>query len=243
MTDLQIVSPQAWLDAVHELRAEEKAVTRQLDALAAKRRQLPAVEVDREHRFTGPDGEVGLLDLFEGRRQLIVYHFMLPPDDDHICEGCAMFVDQLPHLAHLHARETSLVLVSRAPYPQLQAVRDRMGWTVPWYSSYGSTFNREMGVTTDAGDSFALSVFLRDGHAVYRTYVTDGRGVETLGTVWTLLDLTPFGRQETWEDTPDGRPQGPPYVWWRLHDDPGADPGAEQPGCGCSGTSDDEAAR
>jgi predicted dithiol-disulfide oxidoreductase (DUF899 family) len=240
MTEPQIVTPQVWLDAVHELRGEEKALTRQLDALSAKRRRLPAVEVDGSYRFTGHDGEVGFLDLFEGRRQLIVYHFMLPPDDDHVCEGCAMFVDQLPHLAHLHARDTSLALVSRAPYPGLAAVRDRMGWTVPWYSSFGSTFNRAMGVTTDDGESFALSVFLRDGDSISRTYVTDGRGVETLGTVWSLLDRTPFGRQETWQDAPPGRPQGAPYAWWRLHDDYDVAGGSA---CGCSSPRDVEAAR
>lgn len=219
MDTAPIVDPQQWRNAVEQLRAEEKAITRQLDALAAKRRRLPMLEIATDYRFTGPDGEVGLAELFAGRPQLIVYHFMLPPDAHHICEGCAMFVDQLPHLAHLHARDTSLAVVSRAPFDQLEAVRDRLGWTHPWYSSYGSGFNRDMGVTTDAGESFALSVFFREGDSIYRTYVTEARGVETLGTPWTLLDLTPYGRQETWQDTPEGRPQSSPYAWWRLHDD------------------------
>ncbi len=218
MTDQPTVDVEQWQAAVDALRVEEKAVTRELDRLAAKRRRLPMVEVTADHRFTGPDGQLHLAELFEGRRQLIVDHFMLPPDADHVCEGCAMFTDHLPHLAHLHARDTTLALVSSAPLAQLEQVKRRMGWSVPWYSSHGSSFNRDMGVTSDAGESFALSVFLRDGERIHRTYVTDGRGVEALGTTWTLLDLTPFGRQETWEDTPDARPQGPPYAWWRLHD-------------------------
>ncbi len=219
MTTPPIVDPQRWRDAVEELRTEEKALTRQLDVLAAKRRRLPMVELAVDYRFTGPGGEASLAELFAGRPQLIVYHFMLPPDAHHICEGCAMFLDQLPHLAHLHARDTSLAVVSRAPFDQLEAVRARMGWTVPWYSSYGSGFNDDMGVTTDTGESFALSVFLREGDRIYRTYVTEARGVETLGTPWALLDLTPYGRQEAWQDTPEGRPQSAPYAWWRLHDD------------------------
>ncbi len=218
MYDLPTVPIATWEAAIAELRAEEKELTRRHDALAARRRRLPAVEVDPGHRLVGPNGPASLLDLFEGRDQLLVYHFMLVGESGHVCEGCAMFVDQLPHLAHLHARRTSLAVVSRAPIERLEKVRERMGWTVPWYSSDGSDFNREMGVTTDAGESFALSVFLRDGERVLRTYVTAGRGVEDLGSVWKLLDLTPLGRQETWEDTPDGRPQDPPYAWWRRHD-------------------------
>lgn len=219
MTDWPTTDAADWRAAIDALRVEEKAATRTLDALAAKRRRLPMVEFDADHRFAGPDGETDLLGLFEGRRQLIVYHFMLTPGSAHVCEGCSMFTDHLPDLAHLHARDTTLALVSRAPIDEIEPVRRRMGWTVPWYSSHGSDFNRDVGVTTDAGESFALSVFLRDGDRVLRTYVTDGRGVENLGTTWGLLDLTPFGRQERWEDTPAGRPQSPPYAWWRLHDD------------------------
>lgn len=141
-----------------------------------------------------------------------------------------MFTDHLPHLAHLRARDTSLALVSRAPFDELETVRPRMGWDVPWYSSAGGSFNRDMGVTTDAGESFALSVFLRDGDRVLRTYVTDGRGVEHLGSTWGLLDLTPLGRQQTWEDSPEGRPQTAPYAWWRLHDDHPASQPADEVG-------------
>jgi predicted dithiol-disulfide oxidoreductase (DUF899 family) len=129
-----------------------------------------------------------------------------------------MMVEQFGHPAHLHARGVSLCLVSLAPLPKLLAYKKRMGWTVPWFSSAGSTFNRDFGLSTRRGETFGLSVFVREGETIYRTYFTDGRGVEALGSVWTLLDLTPFGRQETWEDSPAVRPQDPPFVWWRRHD-------------------------
>ena len=214
-----VVSQQEWQAARDELLAAEKAHTRAQDALAARRRRLPMVHIDKPYVFDGPGGELGLIDMFEGRRQLIMYHFMLEPDAKHQCSGCSMFTDSICHLAHLHARDTSMVLVSRAPIEQIEPFRRRMGWTVPWYSSYRSDFNRDFGRTTDDGESFGLSVFVRDGDEVYRTYFTDGRGVESLGSPWSLLDLTPLGRQETWEDTPPGRPRTRPYDWWRLHDE------------------------
>ena len=137
------------------------------------------------------------------------------------CEGCTMFVDQVGHLAHLHARDTSFALVSRAPLANLLAYKERMGWSVPWYSSAGSDFNDDFGVTTEQGEMFGLSVFIREDDEVYRTYFTSRRGVEALGSVWTFLDLTPLGRQEEWEDSPEGYPQTPPYKWWRRHDEYG----------------------
>jgi predicted dithiol-disulfide oxidoreductase (DUF899 family) len=109
--------------------------------------------------------------------------------------------------------------VSRAPLANLERYRERMGWTIPWFSSAGSDFNDDFGLSTDRGETFGLSVFLRDGSRIYRTYFTDGRGVEALGSVWTFLDLTPLGRQEDWEDSPEGYPQTPPYEWWRRHDE------------------------
>jgi predicted dithiol-disulfide oxidoreductase (DUF899 family) len=130
-----------------------------------------------------------------------------------------MFVDNIGHLAHLHARDTSLVLVSRAPLANIEAYKQRMGWTVPWFSSSGSDFNVDFGVTSDHGETFGLSAFLRDGERVFQTYFTSGRGVEALGSNWTFLDLTPLGRQEDWEDSPAGRPQTPRYEWWRRHDE------------------------
>ena len=221
-----IVSEQEWQAARDELLVKEKEATRTQDALAAERRRLPMVEIDEDYVFEGPDGKASLLDLFEERRQLILYHFMFGPNQDEGCNGCSMVVDQIPHLAHLHARDTSFAVVSRAPIDRIEPFRERMGWTVPWYSSFDSDFNVDLGVSPEIprvgeyqdGETFGLSVFLHDGDRVFRTYFTRGRGVETLGTVWTLLDVTPLGRQEEWEDTPEGRPQTKPYQWWRHHD-------------------------
>jgi predicted dithiol-disulfide oxidoreductase (DUF899 family) len=221
-----VVFEAEWQAARGKLLIKEKAETRARDALAAERRRLPMVKVEKNYVFDGPNGKARLVDLFGGRRQLILYHFMFAPGvsgwPDAGCDGCSFFVDQIPHLAHLHARNTSLVLVSRAPLAKINRYKRRMGWTVPWFSSAGSDFNVDFGLTTDEGETFGLSVFLRDGKTVYRTYFTDGRGVETLGTVWTFLDVTPLGRQETWEDSPKGWPQTAPYVWWRRHDEYGA---------------------
>lgn len=218
-----IVSPAEWQAAHNALLTKEKAATRARDILAAERRRQPIVKIDQRYTFEGPDGEVDLLDLFDDRRQLILYHFMFAPGvegwPEAGCPGCSMVVDQIGHLAHFHARDTSFVLVSIAPLPKIEAYRKRMGWTIPWYSSARTDFNKDFGVTTDSGETFGLSVFLRDGGDVYRTYFTSGRGVEALGSVWTFLDLTPLGRQEEWEETPKGRPQTPPYTWWRRHDE------------------------
>lgn len=209
-----VVSAAEWQAARHKLLQKEKELTRATDALAAERRRMPMMRVDKDYTFEGPDGTASLLDLFEGRRQLIVYCFMWH-DIDNVCSGCSMFTDNVGHLAHLHARDTSFALTSRGPLADILHVKERMGWTIPWYSSLGNDFHDDM----DAGDGFGLNVFLRDGNEVYRTYFTTARGVERLGSSWTFLDLTPFGRQETWEDSPEGWPQTPPYAWWRLHDE------------------------
>jgi predicted dithiol-disulfide oxidoreductase (DUF899 family) len=222
-----VVSPQEWHTALDALRAKEKEATRGRDALAAERRNLPRVHIAKEYVFDGPAGEATLPDLFEGRRQLLLYHFMFGPNQDVGCDGCSMFVDQVGHLAHLHARDTSFVLVSRAPIAKIEAYRKRMGWTIPWYSSFESPFNVDFGVGPEIpqagvyqdGESFGLSVFIRDGDDVFRTYFTTHRGTEALGSVWTFLDLTPLGRQEEWEDSPPGYPQTKPYEWWRRHDE------------------------
>jgi len=221
----KVVSEADWQVAREKLLVKEKAATRARDALAAERRRLPMVRLGKDYVFEGPDGAASLVDLFDGRRQLIVYHFMFAPGVEGWpsagCPGCSMVVDQVGHLAHLHARDTSFVLVSRAPLAQLERYKKRMGWTIPWFSSSGSDFNRDFGLTTDEGETFGLSVFLRDENDVFRTYFTNGRGVEALGSVWTFLDLTPLGRQEDWEDSPAGRPRTPPYTWWRRHDEYG----------------------
>jgi predicted dithiol-disulfide oxidoreductase (DUF899 family) len=221
------VSQDEWEAAQESFREREKQATRARDALAAQRRRLPRVLIDKDYVLQGANGGASLPELFEGRRQLLVYHFMFGPNQDAGCDGCSMFVDQVGHLAHLHARDTSFVLVSRAPVEKLEAYRERMGWAIPWYSSADSDFNVDLGYSPEEpkpdqhqdGEMFGLSAFLRDGEGVYRTYVTGARGVEALGSVWTFLDLTPLGRQETWEDSPEGYPQTPPYVWWRRHDE------------------------
>jgi predicted dithiol-disulfide oxidoreductase (DUF899 family) len=222
-----VVSEEEWKQAHEALRAKEKEATRARDALAAERRRLPRVLIDKDYVFDGPDGKARLLDLFEGRRQLLLYHLMFGPNQDVGCDGCSMVVDQIVHLAHLHARDTSFVLVSRAPLAKIEAYRKRMGWTIPWFSSFESDFNVDFGVGPEEprpdvyqdGEDFGLSVFIRDGDDVFRTYFTTARGVEALGSVWTLLDLTPLGRQEEWEDSPAGYPQSKPYEWWRRHDE------------------------
>jgi predicted dithiol-disulfide oxidoreductase (DUF899 family) len=222
-----VEAKEEWEAAQERLRAKEKAATRARDDLAAERRRLPRLLIDKDYVLQGPSGDASLADLFEGRRQLLLYHFMFGPNQTEGCDGCSMFVDQVGHLAHLHARDTTFALVSRAPLDRLEAYRRRMGWEIPWYSSADSDFNVDLGFSPQRpqpdrhqdGEMFGLSVFLRDGDDVYRTYFTGGRGVEALGSVWTLLDLTPLGRQETWEDSPDGYPQTPPYQWWRRHDE------------------------
>jgi predicted dithiol-disulfide oxidoreductase (DUF899 family) len=219
------VVPEAeWRRAHDALLVTEKAATRARDALAAERRRQPMVRIEKTYVFEGASGKVSLLDLFEGRRQLIVYHFMFGPGahgwPEAGCPGCSMFIDQIGHLSHLNARDVSFALVSIAPLAKIEAYRKRMGWSIPWVSSAASDFNRDFGMTTDEGEKHGLSVFLRDdGGRVYRTYFTSARGVEALGSVWTFLDLTPFGRQEAWEDSPEGWPQTPPYAWWRRHDE------------------------
>jgi predicted dithiol-disulfide oxidoreductase (DUF899 family) len=219
----QIVSPAEWREAREKLLVKEKAATRERDALAAERRRLPMVRIEKDYVFEGSDGKASLLDLFQGRRQLILYHFMFAPGVEGWpsagCPGCSLVVDNIGDLAHLHARNTSLVLVSRAPLANIESYKKRMGWAVPWFSSAGTDFNVDFGLTTDAGETFGLSVFLRDGDNVYRTYFTTRRGVEALGSNWSFLDLTPLGRQESWEDSPPGWPQTPPYEWWRRHDE------------------------
>lgn len=214
----KVVSRAEWQVARDALLVKEKAATRARDALAAERRRLPMVKIDKDYVFEGPGGSARLVDLFDGRRQLIVIHFMFGPAWDAGCVGCSMSVDDTAHLSHLHARDTSLVLVSRAPQAKLAKFKRRMGWPVPWFSSYGSDFNIDFGTTRDDEETSAVSVFFRNGDDVYHTYITRNRGDEMLGTVWSLLDLTPLGRQETWEESPEGWPQTPPYRWWRHHD-------------------------
>jgi len=231
----EVVSPEVWRAARIELLAEEKAMTRARDALNRKRRELPMVKIEKDYDFDGPEGKVSLLDLFDGRRQLIVGHFMFSPDWDEGCSSCTAGADEISKglLDHLHARETTLVKVSRAPLEKIERYKASKGWTFPWYSSFGSAFNYDFHVTMDesvtpveynyktreehekAGTGYYFegdqpseqpgsSYFLREGDDIFHTYSTFGRGGEMTGGSYYFLDLTALGRQEEWEE-PKGR--------------------------------------
>lgn len=216
-----IVSSAEWQSALNDFIEKEKALTRAKDALNAERRRLPMRRVKKDYLFESAKGKVSLLDLFEGRSQLIVYHFMFGPDWEAGCPGCSWVTDAMTHPAHFHARDTTLVLISRAPLNKLEHYRKRMQWNkpIPWYSSLDSDFNYDFGATDDNGEQHGVSVFLRDGDSIYQTYHVGERGVEHLGSHWTYLDLTPYGRQEEWEDSPEGWPQTPTYEWQKRHDE------------------------
>jgi predicted dithiol-disulfide oxidoreductase (DUF899 family) len=236
----EIADRAEWLAARRELLAREKDLTRLQDAVNADRRRLPMVRVEKDYVFTGAGGEVSLLDLFEGRRQLIIQHFMFDPDWENGCSSCTASVDEISDgvLTHLHARDTTFALVSRAPIAKLEDYRRRRGWTVPWYSSNGGDFNYDFHVTLDESvapievnyrtraeidaapsaawvleanqpiEMPAVSAFLRDGHDVFHTNTTYARGTEYLAGAYTFLDLTALGRQEDWEE-PKGRAAAP----------------------------------
>ncbi len=208
----EIVSPEDWQIARDALLVKEKELTRAADAIAAERRRLPMVRFDGRYEFEGPRGRVSLLELFEGRRQLIVYHFMLAPGQEAGCPGCSMIVDNIGHLAHLHARDTTLYVVAPATLSEIERYKERMGWTVPWVST-GRDFNADCGIGTE----FGISVFLRDGDEVFRTYFTTDRGGDQLVGTLRYLDLTPLGRQEAWEES--GRGTDGPGHWWKRHDE------------------------
>jgi predicted dithiol-disulfide oxidoreductase (DUF899 family) len=248
-----VVTRQEWLAARKALLAKEKELTRARDALAADRRRLPMVKVDKEYLFEGPEGMVTLPDLFDGRGQLIVDHAMwlwdVTADGDETprdvgCPSCSARLDNIGHLAHLRARDTNLVVVSRAPYAKIAPFKKRMGWTFPWYSSAGSDFNYDFHATMDdrvapvllnyrdedeldwsparRGDYPGISAFLRAGDEVFHTYSTFARGIEQPGGTHYYLDLTALGRQEAWEQPPGratafGAPAGSPNV--RYHDE------------------------
>ncbi|GAB3241687.1 DUF899 domain-containing protein [Mycolicibacterium hippocampi] len=213
-----IVSRAAWDRARAELLVREKELIRLKDSVSAARRRLPMVAIETPYEFDTESGPWSLLELFDGRRQLIVQHFMFGPDWDEGCSGCSMMADHIGPLSHLYAKDTSLVLVSRAPVGKLVAFKDRMGWDLPWVSSGRSSFNEDFHTTVDGEERHSISVFLRDGDRVFHTWQTFDRGEEPFMVVFDLLDLTPYGRQESWEDSPEGWPQQPPYEWMRLHD-------------------------
>jgi predicted dithiol-disulfide oxidoreductase (DUF899 family) len=216
-----IVTPQEWEAARQNLLVKEKQLTRARDALAAERRRMPWLAVEKGYAFDGPEGNVSLLDLFDGRRQLIVYRAFFEPGvhgwPDHACPGCSLVADQVAHLAHLNARDTTLVFASRAAQPDIARVKERMGWTMPWYTMTDE-FDADFGVDEWHG----TNAFIRDGDQVFRTYFINNRGDEAMGSTWSYLDITALGRQEEWEDSPIGYPQTPPYQWWRWHDEYGS---------------------
>jgi predicted dithiol-disulfide oxidoreductase (DUF899 family) len=210
-----VVSQQEWEAARQQLLVKEKALTRSRDALAAERRRMPWTLVDKKYEFDGPNGKVTLLDLFEGRRQLVLYRAFFEPGvfgwPDHACRGCSLGADQVSQLAHLNARDTTLAWASRAPQKDIERLKARMEWKIPWYTmTTTGTFDKDFGVDQWHGHN----VFFRDGDKVFRTYFINSRGDEAMGSVWSYLDLTPLGRQETWEDSPEGYPQTEPYKWW-----------------------------
>ena len=213
-----VVSPQAWKEAHQQLLLKEKAHSRARDALAAERRRMPWMEVKTGYAFDGPAGKASLLDLFDGRRQLILYRAFYEPGvfgwPDHACRGCSMVADQVAHVAHLNARDTTLVFASRAPQADIARLKARMGWEeIPWVTITDS-FDADFGVDEWHG----TNVFFRDGDRVFRTYFVNNRGDEQMGGTWNYLDITPLGRQEVWENSPEGYPQTPTYKWWNWHD-------------------------
>src|SRR3954469_10717160 len=212
-----IVSAQEWNAARQEMLVKEKEVMRARDALAAQRRRMPWLEVERDYVFDGPDGKASLLDLFDGRRQLIVYRAFIEPGTgdwpEHGCTGCSLMADHVPNLAHLNARNTTFVYVSRASQSDLERMKAKMGWRHPWYTMTDD-FDEDFGVK----DWHGTNAFIRDGDRVYRTYFINGRGDEVFVNTWNFLDMTALGRQEVWEDSPQGYPQSPPYEWWSWHD-------------------------
>src|ERR1700722_16085686 len=222
-----IVSSQEWEVARQQLLVKEKELTRARDALAAQRRRMPWLAVEKEYSFEGPQGKESLLDLFAGRRQLILYRAFFEPGvfgwPEHACRGCSMLADQVAHLAHLNARDTTLVFASRAPQAEIKRLKARMDWDIPWYTITDS-FDTDFGVNEWHG----TNVFFRDGDRVFRTYFINNRGDEAMGGTWTYLDVTPLGRQEVWEDSPEGYPQTPPYKWWNWHDAYAADAAPEE---------------
>jgi predicted dithiol-disulfide oxidoreductase (DUF899 family) len=243
MTDPQVVTEQEWLAVRKALLVQEKELTKHRDAVSAARRRLPMVEITKDYEFEGPDGRVKLVDLFEGRSQLLIYHFMWRYDLDAGCPSCSFLADNIGHLGHLHARDTSLALVARAPLADIERFKARMGWTMPWYSSLGSDFNYDFHVTIDAdvapveynyrtqseleadnvdwkgwtGEQPGTSAFLRHGDTIFHTYSSYARGGDLQLGTYNWLDLTARGRQEDWEE-PAGRSDGGFMEWVRHHD-------------------------
>ena len=219
-----MVSPEDWRAAREQLLVKEKELTRARDALAAERRRMPWLAVDKEYWFEGPGGRVSLAGLFEGRRQLIVYRAFYGTEvttyaeggsyPERACVGCSFGADQVAHPGHLHARDTTLAFASRAPQAEIQLLKERHGWNhIPWF-----TITDDFDKDFDVDEWHGTNAFIREGDQVFRTYFIDNRGDEQMGNTWNYLDITALGRQETWEDSPEDYPQTPPYQWWNYHD-------------------------
>ena len=231
-----IVAEAQWLTARKAHLAREKALTKELDRLRAERRRLPMVKVEKDYVFDSPGGRRSLLDLFAGRRQLVVYHFMFDPGWDKGCPGCTGYVNALGDLSMLEQRDTTFAVISRAPLAKLEAFKASKGWSIAWYSSYGTDFNYDFHVTLDekvrpveynyrvkaemqarqgpnttSGEEHGISVFFRLDDEVFHTYSAYARGTEGLTDAYNLLDLTPYGREEAFEESPSGWPQRPTY--------------------------------
>src|SRR5688572_10877983 len=231
-----IVSQEEWLAERKKLLAHEKEVTKQKDRINAQRRRLPMVKLDKDYEFESTEGKRSLQDLFDGQKQLIVYHFMFDPEWDKGCPGCTGFVDALGDLSMLKDRDTSFVLISRAPLAKLLAYKEERGWKCPWFSSFGSEFNYDFHATVNEkiapveynyltkaeieakgltyitdGEQHGMSVFFRIEDDVFHTYSSYARGVECVTDAYSMLDLTPYGRQADFEDSPHGWPQRPTY--------------------------------
>ena len=231
-----IVSRDQWLGERKKLLSLEKELTRQYDRVNAERRRLPMVKIEKNYMFEGPGGEQSLWDLFEGRRQLVIYHFMFDPAWEKGCTGCTAYANAIGNLSMLNDNDTTFVMVSRAPLAKLEAYKERQGWPFPWVSSLGSDFNYDFHVTNDekiapveynyrnkaeleankvpnaiSGEEHGLSVFFRIGDDVFHTYSAYARGTEALTDSRALLDMTPYGRQQDFEDSPPGWPQRPTY--------------------------------
>lgn len=231
-----VVSHDQWLAERKKLLAHEKELTRQYDRVNAERRRLPMVRIEKDYVFDGPSGMRGLKDLFEDRRQLVIYHFMFDPSWENGCPGCTGYANAIGDLGMLRDRDTTFAFVSRAPLAKIEAYKAKKGWSVPWYSSFGSDFNYDFHVTNDekvapveynyrdkaeleankvpnaiSGEEHGLSVFFRLGDDIFHTYSAYARGTEALTDSRALLDMTPYGRQQDFEDSPPGWPQKPTY--------------------------------
>ncbi|RYG72324.1 DUF899 domain-containing protein [bacterium] len=233
----KVVSREEWIAARQEHLAQEKELTRRSDALHAERRRLPMVKIEKEYSFDTFSGKKSLAELFDGKKQLVVYHFMFDPKWDKGCPGCTGLVDALGDLSLLGERNTAFSLISRAPLEKLEGYKKERGWEQPWVSSFGSDFNYDFFATLDReespqqfeaweaakyykphpehstfqGEQHGFSVFFREGEELFHTYSTFARGAENMTNSYALLDMTPYGRQEDWEDSPAGWPQEPTY--------------------------------